>query len=79
MNAVVIPAYEPEKGLEKITEDLRDLGYIVILVDDGSGSAYAPLFDKLSEECIVLRHKENKGKGAAIKTALSYIAYIYFS
>lgn len=74
MNAVVIPAYEPEKGLEKITENLRDLGYIVILVDDGSGSAYAPLFDKLSEECIVLRHKENKGKGAAIKTALSYIA-----
>lgn len=74
MEAVVIPAYEPDEKLKPITEKLRDQGYIVIIVDDGSGDAYHSLFEELSEECIVLKHKENRGKGAAIKTALEYIA-----
>lgn len=74
MEAVVIPAYEPDEKLKAIADKLRDLGYIVIIVDDGSGDAYRFLFEELSEECIVLRHKENRGKGAAIRTALEYIA-----
>ena len=74
MEAVVIPAYEPDEKLKQITEKLRDFGYIVIIVDDGSGESYRALFEELSEECIVLKHKENRGKGAAIRTALSYIA-----
>lgn len=40
MEAVVIPAYEPDEKLKAITDKLRDLGYIVIIVDDGSGDAY---------------------------------------
>lgn len=74
MEAVVIPAYEPDEKLKMITEKLRDKGYIVIIVDDGSGDAYHSLFEELSEECIVLKHEKNRGKGAAIKTALEYIA-----
>lgn len=45
----------------------------MVLVDDGSGKAYETLFWELGEQCIVLHHNENKGKGEAIKTALRYI------
>lgn len=43
------------------------------MVDDGSGEEYKQVFDRIGDICIVLRHAENLGKGAAIKTALSYI------
>lgn len=43
------------------------------MVDDGSGEDYSQFFWMLGEKCIVLHHRENRGKGAAIKTALRYI------
>lgn len=48
-------------------------GHQMIVVDDGSGEEYQQVFDKVKDVCIILRHTENRGKGAAIKTALSYI------
>ncbi len=74
MEAVVIPAYEPDEKLKIIADKLRNRGYIVIIVDDGSGDPYRFLFEELSEECIVSKHKENRGKGAAIRSGLEYIA-----
>lgn len=44
-------------------------------MDDGSGEEYQQVFDKIRDICIVLCHGENCGKGAAIKTALSYIKW----
>ena len=31
------------------------------------------IFDKIKDICVILRHSKNQGKGAAIRTALSYI------
>ena len=45
----------------------------IIVVDDGSGPDYAPIFDEARSIATVLTHKENRGKGAALKTGLSYI------
>lgn len=45
----------------------------IIVVDDGSGPDYAPIFDEARSFATVLTHKENRGKGAALKTGLSYI------
>lgn len=74
MNAVVIiPAYDPDENLKKIVDRVWDLGNQVIVVDDGSDPSKMPIFDELCEDSIVLHHSENKGKGAAIKTALLYI------
>lgn len=70
---VVIPVYQPEKVLEKLVDELWEEGYLVLLVDDGSSEEYAPVFEGLRDRAVVLRHEQNQGKGAAIKTALSYI------
>lgn len=72
MSVVIIPAYKPDEMLVTITDRLWTLGYRIIVVDDGSGEEYEPVFDKIRDICVVLRHSENCGKGAALKTALSY-------
>ena len=70
---VIIPVYQPEACLESLVKELWENGNEVLVVDDGSGPAHLYTFKKLEENAIVLHHKENRGKGAAIKTALSYI------
>ena len=70
---VIIPALNPDEGLRDIVDRNWELENQIIVVDDGSEKKYAPFFQELSEKCIVLHHKENRGKGAAIKTALRYI------
>lgn len=73
MPVVIIPAYKPDKTLVTITDQLWAYGCQMVVVDDGSGKEYQQIFDKVRDICIVLRHSENHGKGAAIKTALRYI------
>lgn len=73
MSIVIIPAYQPDEALVKIADRLWADGYRVIVVDDGSGEAYQPVFERIQDICIVLRHPCNRGKGAAIRTALSYV------
>lgn len=70
---VIIPTLNPEPCLEKLVDRLWKLENQVLIVDDGSGKEYRERFQKLEKKCIVLHHKENKGKGEAIKTALQYI------
>lgn len=73
MSVVIIPAYKPDETLVTITDQLWAYGCQMVLVDDGSGEEYQKIFDKVEDICIVLHHSENRGKGAAIKTALTYI------
>lgn len=73
MSVVIIPAYKPDQFLTEITGKLWEYGCRIIVVDDGSGEEYQQTFDSVKDICIVLRHSENRGKGAAIKTALAYI------
>lgn len=70
---VIIPAYQPGKELISIAEQMWECGCRLIVVDDGSGEEYAEIFDAVSDICVILRHPENRGKGAAIKSALTYI------
>ena len=70
---VIIPVYQPEACLGNLVKELWENGNEVLVVDDGSGPEYLHTFRQLEETAIVLHHKENRGKGAGIKTALSYI------
>ncbi|MGI6010878.1 MAG: glycosyltransferase [Ruminococcus sp.] len=70
---VIIPALNPEPLLKDLVKRNWELENQVILVNDGSDEEYMPLFQELMEQCIVLHHRKNRGKGAAIKTALRYI------
>lgn len=68
---IVIPAYNEEKNIGKVIEDLHKHGYKnIIVVDDGS-------IDKTYEiakrkGCMVLRHITNLGQGAALRTGIKY-------
>lgn len=73
MTTVIIPAFQPDKILISIAEKLWALGYIIVIVDDGSGEEYRNIFEAAGDISIILHHEENRGKGAAIKTALKYI------
>lgn len=73
MSVVIIPAYKPDETLVTITDQLWGYGCRIVVVDDGSGEEYQKVFDKISDICVILRHAENRGKGAAIKTALAYV------
>ena len=71
---VLIPAYKPDERLIKLVDDLIEAGFRrVVVVDDGGGETYRPIFEALSGKARVLTHPVNRGKGAALKTGLKHI------
>ena len=72
---VMIPAYEPnEKLLLLIDEIGQNSNYRILIVNDGSAEGCRSIFQQAENKgCIVLSHETNEGKGAALKTAFSYI------
>lgn len=72
---IIIPSYEPDEKLLKLLKELKEAGFQnIVLVDDGSGEAYARFFEQAQSGygCKVLRHAINQGKGRALKTAFNY-------
>lgn len=69
----LIPAYQPDKRLIEIAEQLTAKGFQVVVVDDGSGKEYADVFHELLPFADVVTHRTNRGKGAALKTGLAAI------
>ena len=69
---ILIPSYQPGPALVDLVDALA--GARVLVVDDGSGPDYAAVFDAV-QACgaTVLRHAENRGKGAALKTGFAYV------
>ncbi len=71
---VVIPSYEPDEKLICLLQELKEKSsYKIVIVNDGSSNEYNNIFDRAEEYAIVLKYSINKGKGAALKTAFSYI------
>ncbi len=72
---ILIPAYKPDEKLNKLIDDLKAAGFMnIVIVDDGGGEPYKDIFTKASAQgATVLTHEVNRGKGAALKTGLSYI------
>lgn len=71
----LVPAYCPEKSMiESVTALSREFPAVVI-VDDGCGEEYAPIFDAVRElpGVVILKHPENRGKGCALKTGFKYV------
>jgi glycosyltransferase involved in cell wall biosynthesis len=75
--AIIVPAYKPEERLLTLVDELLKMNFsFLILVDDGSGPKFQPIFDQArlkSEKIIILTHAVNLGKGAALKTAFNYL------
>ena len=72
--ALIIPAYKPAVELLGLLEQFRgNDDFLPIVVDDGSGPDFLPIFDALPPGVTLLRHPENRGKGAALKTAFRHV------
>ncbi|MDN5352282.1 MAG: hypothetical protein PWQ12_1202 [Clostridiales bacterium] len=69
----LIPAYEPTEMLARFAGRLKEAGFEIVIIDDGSGEDYRPFFEAAENVATVLTHQENKGKGRALKTGLNYI------
>ena len=72
---VLIPAYEPTNRMIDLIKNLRNkCDYSFVIVDDGSGSDYANIFNIAREMgCVVLTQEVNKGKGEALKLGFNFI------
>lgn len=71
----VIPTYQNAKTLLKVVTDVHRVVNTVFVVDDGSNDGTAALLDKATgneRPEKVLTHAKNQGKGAALKTGLTF-------
>ena len=73
----VIPAYEPGREMLVTAAQLKENGFEIVIVDDGSGESCGVIFAEAAGYCTVLHHDVNRGKGAALKTAFSFIKKNY--
>lgn len=71
--AVVIPVYNHERTIAEVVEEALKLGWPVYVVDDGStDGTYGRIKDIV--DITIIRHKENRGKGAAILSGFAAAA-----
>ncbi len=82
--SVVVPAYNEAKSIRKCLESLASLDYPcyeVIVVDDGSSDDTAAVVQRfiderrLSDRFRLVRHKNNRGKAAAVNTGIRSARY----
>lgn len=73
---VVIPVYNHASAVGGVIDAVLSHNLPCILVDDGSEPACAAVLDRLaadpSSSVTLLRHPENRGKGAAVLTGLRH-------
>ncbi|RUL47804.1 glycosyltransferase family 2 protein [Lysinibacillus antri] len=73
--AIVMPTLNPLPSLIDYVDNLTNLGIErIIIINDGSDEKYKPIFDKLrnNNQCVIIDHPKNKGKGSALKTGFLY-------
>lgn len=72
---LVIPAYNEEKHVKKVLYDVANLGYKIILVNDGSKDNTLKLAREVQKlyphQVFIVSHVINRGLGAALKTGMT--------
>ena len=70
--ALIIPAYKPAQEVISLLKQFEgNDAFLPIVVDDGSGEPFRPVFDALPQGVTLLRHPENRGKGDRKSTRLN--------
>jgi glycosyltransferase involved in cell wall biosynthesis len=76
----LIPSYQPTETLCSLLQEIRQHDSSeVVVVDDGSGSEYQPIFQRAKQlpGVTLLTNAVNLGKGAALKYGMNYILVNY--
>lgn len=73
LKIALIPAYNPEPCLINLVQKLK--GFWILVVNDGSSEKHKGIFQEIDDagSVLILTHTQNKGKGCALKTGLTYI------
>ena len=66
-SVVLIPSYEPDELLINTIHELKEAGFSILVVNDGSGPEFEPIFDKIKDDVKYLSYEKNHGKGYAMK------------
>ena len=74
----LILAYQPNSDMAQLVQEIKDTGFQIVVVDDGSSPEKEEVFRMAAKNAVILKHNENRGKGRALKTGLDYI-YSKFS
>ncbi len=72
---ILIPSYEPDERLITLVDELLNLKYPIIVVNDGSKDSFDSIFNQVKEKVVYLKHPKNKGKGIALKHGFSYLTF----
>lgn len=67
---IIIPAYNEEANISFVANEVKGLGYDVVVIDDGSGDATTPVACQEGLQVITLPF--NLGIGGAVQTGLKY-------
>ena len=73
---VIIPAFNPQQSFVPFVQKLFSLNIAqIVIVNDGSDVKYEGIFEELAtfENCHVIHHDQNYGKGHTLKTAFTYM------
>ncbi len=73
---IIVPVYNERPTIERVLQQLLEAPYPdkeILIVDDGSDDGTASVLDGWTghPNILVLRHEFNRGKGAAVRTALA--------
>jgi len=75
--ALLIPAYNEEKHINKVVKNCAVYRMDIIVVDDGSIDKTTHIIERIKAlehyKLIFLRHEKNQGKGAALQTGFKYV------
>src|SRR5947207_2442385 len=75
--SVLVAVYDEEATIEQVLRRVADLPFRpeIVVVDDGSRDGTAEILRRLADEKLprleVITHPQNRGKGAAIRTAIA--------
>jgi glycosyltransferase involved in cell wall biosynthesis len=77
---LIVPAYKPTPALALLLREMSLFSFLaIVVVDDGCGADYEPVFDAVRAipGVHVIRHAVNLGKGSALRTGLNYSAAMF--
>ncbi|MDP3142852.1 MAG: glycosyltransferase family 2 protein [Candidatus Omnitrophota bacterium] len=67
---VIIPTYNESKIIVKLVGEIRQLGFDVLVIDDGSNDGTGEL--ARNSGAIVLRNEQKQGKGASLRKGFAF-------
>ncbi len=74
---IMIPAYKPCDLMIGTVKGLKEAGFDILIIDDGSGVEYKEVFQKVKNDATVLSYPENRGKGYAMKFGMKKLCELF--